>query len=462
MKKYVLLILLLISEVAVFAQNVNITGIVKNSTDSVIVFYKIRFDAITRKMDGTRHKAVLNKNGEFEISLPQQGISLWALRVGEKYRALLDFCDGNDLNLIIDIKNVEGQVVAMGANSPDINFQSYMEKQVEKNYSSEFYKKLNSLTLQEALKLRKEKSDFQLATLEAYNKDSKLSDKYYNWLKTFYKYEPYERTLFEHLRTNELRTDSNYISLLTENGLNDNYAAKNSSDYNDLVNYYMWYKYYKFNNLMFPVKTTDLFEFGTKNNLTGLTKQVFLTRQMMTIIKSKDSLYDAMFQKFKKEVSDKELLQRIIDERNIYLTQVAESNRSKENISQSAALSEIFQKYKGKVVYLDFWASWCAPCKSEMPNSNALKVKLAGKDVVFLYFGYQDQKENWLAARKELEIEGEHVLLSPNLIKEAGELFKISGIPHYAIIDKDGTILNKSALRPSYVYDELLKLADKK
>lgn len=216
--------------------------------------------------------------------------------------------------------------------------------------------------------------------------------------------------------------------------------------------------HYKFNGGKFPFKTIDYFEFSLKKTLSGLTNQVFVTRQMLNFTGSVDSTYQSAHQKFLKEVTDPQLRQVVIDSRNNHLKRLAESNMSKENISQNASLNEIFQKYKGKVIYVDFWASWCAPCRGEMPNSNALKTKLADKDVVFLYFGYQDQKQNWLAARKELEINGEHYLLSAALIKEANSLFQITGIPHYVIIDKDGTILNKKAERPGQVYNQLLKL----
>lgn len=442
-----------------FAQDVKVKGTVKNSTDSVVSFYKNSFDAVTRAREGKRYKAKLNNKGEFEIILPERGMREWVVEQGDGF-GLLYLCSGHHLNLTIDLTQKLGdRVMATGPNAAEINFFSYLEKKKAEKYVTSFYKTVQALAPEDALKMRKERAAFQLALLDDYHQRNKLSPEYYQWLKTHYTYEPYERTLVENLMSNELRGDPKYVPLLTEKGFTDDYAAMNCSEYNDLANYYM---HYKMNGSKFPFKTVDFFDFGTKGDLTGLTKQVFLTQQMMFFTSGKDSLYNAMRQKFDREVNNPQLRQRVDEVRNEYLTALAESNRSKENISQSASLNEIFQKYKGKVIYLDFWASWCGPCKAEMPNSNALKNKLKGKDVVFLYFGYQDKKENWLAARKELEIQGEHYLLSPQLIKEASELFQIVGIPHYVIIDKEGNIVNKHAERPGQAYSALMKLLQSK
>ena len=96
-----------------------------------------------------------------------------------------------------------------------------------------------------------------------------------------------------------------------------------------------------------------------------------------------------------------------------------------------------------------------------MPNAAELKEKLKGKDIVFLYFGYKDKEKAWLKAREQLGVEGEHYLLNETMIIEAEALFGINGIPHYAIIDKAGSIVNKRAERPGVVYTQLLTLSRK-
>jgi hypothetical protein len=58
-------------------------------------------------------------------------------------------------------------------------------------------------------------------------------------------------------------------------------------------------------------------------------------------------------------------------------------------------------------------------------------------------------------------VEGEHYLLNETLTKEAEALFGVNSIPHYAIIDKNGSIVNKQADRPGEVYNQLVNLLQK-
>lgn len=110
--------------------------------------------------------------------------------------------------------------------------------------------------------------------------------------------------------------------------------------------------------------------------------------------------------------------------------------------------SKLIAKYPNKVVYVDFWATWCGPCRSEMPNAKTLRGKFAGKDVVFLYLGVQSEEKAWKAMIAELEIKGEHYLLSKNEYAALAEKFQISGIPRYILVDKNGRVADGYAKRP--------------
>lgn len=249
------------------------------------------------------------------------------------------------------------------------------------------------------------------------------------------------------------RDKEKYFDQITRIGLNDDYAAINNYAYATIVDRYVDFK---FNGGVYPMGVVDHLEFIRSNKaVSGLTLQSCLARELLGLTSSPK--WDTLYSKFLSTITDKRLLAYVNRARNNYLVSIG-AVKSEEYIHPDLTLSTIFSKYKGKVLYVDFWASWCGPCRNEMPNAAALKEKFAGKDVVFIYLGYRDKTDNWLAARKDLEIDGEHYLLDDKQIKEAEELFEINGIPHYVIIDKEGKNLAKHAERPKTVYERLLEL----
>ncbi|MBL7892583.1 MAG: TlpA family protein disulfide reductase [Bacteroidia bacterium] len=108
--------------------------------------------------------------------------------------------------------------------------------------------------------------------------------------------------------------------------------------------------------------------------------------------------------------------------------------------------------FKGKVVYVDFWASWCGPCRQQFPFSKELHEKLSDKqkkEVVFLYISIDDNEDAWKNAVKQLQLTGEQALSPGGWNSPAAKQFQISSIPRYMLIDKKGNIVNPNASRPS-------------
>lgn len=100
-------------------------------------------------------------------------------------------------------------------------------------------------------------------------------------------------------------------------------------------------------------------------------------------------------------------------------------------------LEAIKANYKGKVALLDFWATWCPPCRAAMKTVDEIKPGLMDKGAVFVYItGETSPKDTW--DKMIPNIHGDHYRLTKEQWGELCTLLGIPGIPAYMLIGKDG------------------------
>lgn len=98
-------------------------------------------------------------------------------------------------------------------------------------------------------------------------------------------------------------------------------------------------------------------------------------------------------------------------------------------------------KYKGKVVIVDFWASWCEPCKIELPYLNNLAKKYKGKDLVIVGVNLDEKQADALAFLKEHPVQ--LPLAYDGAKKVLAEKAEIEVMPTSFIVDKKGVIAER-------------------
>ena len=103
--------------------------------------------------------------------------------------------------------------------------------------------------------------------------------------------------------------------------------------------------------------------------------------------------------------------------------------------------------FRGKYVYIDMWATWCGPCRREMPYLKALEEEFADAHIVFLGLSIDKDKEAWEKMARTGDLTGVQLYLGTQ--SKFQEAYEIDGIPRFILLDKDGRIISNDMTRPS-------------
>lgn len=128
------------------------------------------------------------------------------------------------------------------------------------------------------------------------------------------------------------------------------------------------------------------------------------------------------------------------------------------HVGEPTSLSD----FKGKYVYIDVWATWCAPCKAEIPSLKKIEKQYHGKNIVFVSLSVDVEKKHdaWKEMVVSEQLSGVQLITDKNWESDFIKGYRIRAIPRFILIGPDGNIVDSHAPRPSNpklisLFDEL-------
>jgi len=266
---------------------------------------------------------------------------------------------------------------------------------------------------------------------------------------------------------NSVLGDTSYLKFL-EGVLVDNHAALNSESYLFFLgevpnNFFMSIlendKSSSLNNSYFIKNREHISDSIAKRYFTGGAYDLSLYQILYQKIKStgrtKGQPYfnylflktDTLLTNFRTNFNDSFYYVRL---KHTLQDLASENIKAYDFVLKSVSGKEVrLSEFKGKVVYLDFWATNCAPCVSEIQHANNLKEKFKDKDVVFVYVSFDRSPEKLKSIIKLKSFQGVHLYDTKGFASEISQKYNVNSLPRYFLIDKNGFIINSDAPRPS-------------
>lgn len=160
-----------------------------------------------------------------------------------------------------------------------------------------------------------------------------------------------------------------------------------------------------------------------------------------------DENYDfikTVIEQNKAKVAESDYTQEYYDKFNAYASVAVGAMAPEINLMSPEGKQIALSSLKGKVVLIDFWASWCGPCRKENPNVVKLYKQYKSKGFEIYGVSLDRNKEDWLKAIQDDKLTWLHVSDLKFWESEAAALYKVEAIPATFIIDQEGKIVAKN------------------
>ena len=455
---------------------VTINGIIDNFENYAEEFavVNVYVNHIVKSLE--KHSSYIKKDGSFLVQFSVTNPQDVTLTYGNK--GIMLFVEPNDsLHLKIDaVQLLEGGVdnnsVSISGTSVEVNeilidYRPRFSTFLHETYINDFEPGTlaKDLSANEYKSYIYERMNKNMAYLNNYISQNNISNKLFEkWarleiefrcLEYMIDYKKYHAR-YNEISSKDVKLPEDYYDFLQKYSPND---ADNlmCSTFHLYLSRYISITYYDFlaqNNLSYGDSSFTNYLKATLKQEDNLVRDVKLSQIFYHSMDRNFKLIEPFYETYLATVHNEALKDVVIDRYNILF--VYENSANKPNsanlniiLDQDSLLSTILETHKNKVIYIDFWATWCSPCKAEFPNSQKLYQRFSKKEVSFVYLCNRSTKESWQNMISKHNILGDHYLLTNKQFEILSSFFQIAGIPHYVLINKNGEIVDKNAKRPS-------------
>ncbi len=273
------------------------------------------------------------------------------------------------------------------------------------------------------------------------------------WLSSRIKYSKYSSLLSRAYRSGSQPGEHDF-DFFDQLNLKDDRACKIDRSYNRLIHRYILHKV----NLrgVYNESAGDNAQLYAQmyntalKELSGEVRNVELNILLSDLLSNNHSSAIDYYKRFLSDCNSKELLEMTNHLYDEYIALASKGFDEDVEIfpTENQTPMEVFSKFENKILYLDFWASWCSPCISSIPKTIELAQHYQGKDVEVVFIGNSDQEVSLESAIKKYEITGKHLILDQDDSEVWKNEFEVRRIPSYVLLDRNHKVVRLHAPHP--------------
>jgi peroxiredoxin len=178
----------------------------------------------------------------------------------------------------------------------------------------------------------------------------------------------------------------------------------------------------------------------TKENPSSFVSYNLAKSRVYHIDESFEPFFNLLDKKFRESPDGKEIEERLSKAKKFFIGQPTPNFTQKDSLGNDFSLTS----HKGKYVLIDFWASWCSPCRQENPNLVKAYQQFKAKNFEIIGVSLDKNKAKWLDAIKKDSLSWLHVSDLKGWKNEVAKLYEVRFIPQNILIDPNGIIIAKN------------------